>query len=75
MRRIIYAVLAAYLSIVIGAGVTLWYANYINRDSNQRWCDLLSTLDSAYSSTPPTTELGRRVAQSIDNLRRDFECG
>lgn len=44
------------------------------RESDRRWCDLLTTLDEAYSSTPPSTELGRRVAASIRTLRVQLDC-
>jgi hypothetical protein len=74
-----YGLLISYLSVFLMFGASILVATgnarNINRESDARWCDLLSTLDTAYSSTPPSTELGRRVAQSIDDLRTEFECG
>lgn len=46
-------------------------------DNNRRWCDLLTTLDDAYSAPgtpPPATPLGRRIAQSIHELTIEFGC-
>lgn len=45
------------------------------RESDRRWCDLLVTLDDAYrSGTPPTTEIGKRVAVAIHDLRAQLGC-
>lgn len=43
-------------------------------DNNRQWCELLIPLDKAYSSTPPATELGRKVAESIHKLHNNFGC-
>lgn len=44
------------------------------READRRWCQLLNTLDEAYSAVPPATELGRRVALAIHTLRVDLDC-
>ena len=44
------------------------------READQRWCALLTTLDDAYSTIPPTSELGRKVANAIHALRTDLNC-
>lgn len=66
------ACLASSLAVSI-AGVI--YTGLSTQDNNRQWCELLGTLDSAYSSTPPTTDLGRRVAGSIHTLNVRFGCG
>jgi uncharacterized protein involved in cysteine biosynthesis len=43
-------------------------------DNNRQWCELLSPLDKAYSSTVPATELGKKVAEAIHKLHNSFEC-
>lgn len=43
-------------------------------ENNRQWCELLTPLDNAYSSTPPATQLGRNVAAAIHKLRQSFEC-
>lgn len=46
-------------------------------ENSQKWCELLTTLDEAYNAMPqsrPQTELGKRVAASIHQLRVDFNC-
>lgn len=44
------------------------------READRRWCALLVTLDEAYSTVPPTSELGRRVANAIHTLRVELKC-
>lgn len=43
-------------------------------EADRRWCSVLNTLDKAYSSNTPTTELGRQVAESIHRLSVEFGC-
>jgi hypothetical protein len=44
------------------------------READRRWCELLGTLDDAYGSTPPSTDLGRRVAEAVHALRVGLDC-
>jgi len=68
-------------SLLTGAG-NLWYTNRLDKQSDsdneqndRKWCVLLTTMDDAYSSGPtPTTEVGRRIAAAIHNLRIDLGC-
>ncbi len=61
------------------AGVT--YTGFVDhrreaaeREADRRWCVLLVTLDEAYSSGTPSTELGRKVAAAVHTLRVDLDC-
>lgn len=75
VTMIVVAVLA------IGVG-NLWYTNRLdhqsdsdNEQNDRKWCTLLTTMDDAYSSGPaPTTEVGRRIAAAIHQLRIDLGC-
>lgn len=75
MIRLWYAVTALVLSCLVVAGVSVQYANYVDRKSNQRWCELLATLDDAYRATPPRSPAGKKVASDVVRLRKDFGCG
>lgn len=75
-RRVIVALIVVFLSVVaVGAGSML-YADYVNRESNQRWCGLVVTLDDAYRQSPqqPTTPIGKRIAEEMRKLRDGFGC-
>ncbi|MDG4784366.1 hypothetical protein O7626_41130 [Micromonospora sp. WMMD1102] len=80
-----YALLAVLLSVLAVSGATLAYTAHVqreaaaadraaDREADQRWCELLTVLDEAYGSTPPQTELGRRVADAVHQLRVGFNC-
>lgn len=66
--------LVAFLSSVVMTVIAVQYSNHVDQESNQRWCGLMSTLDTAYSDKPPSTDTGRRVAAEIKKLRHEFSC-
>lgn len=57
--------------LVAGAGIV--YTRHVQHQADQRWCDLLATLDQP--SQPATTERGRVVQQQIHRLRSELGCG
>lgn len=73
-RSLWYALLAAFLSSVVGSVAAIQYADHTNRVSERKWCALIVELDDAYRSQTPRTELGRSIAEAIRMLRRDFGC-
>lgn len=46
------------------------------RKADQRWCKLLVPLDDSYQTNPAiqSTELGRRVAAAIHDIREETDC-
>lgn len=46
------------------------------RKADQRWCKLLVPLDDSYQSNPniQATDIGRRVAAAIHEIRRETDC-
>lgn len=69
------------ISVVILLAGNVAYTTYVDskretaeRESDRRWCELLVELDTAYSATPPQTEIGRNVARSVHELRVSLEC-
>ena len=76
-----YALVVTVSSVALLALAGVLYTNYslgeadkTERENDRRWCQLLVTLDDAYSTVPPTSALGRRVADAIHALRTDLEC-
>lgn len=74
MIRLWYAISALVVSCLVVAGVSVQYANYVDRKSNQRWCQLLSTLDDTNTDQPPRGPAGEQFARDISQLRTDFGC-
>jgi len=73
-KGIIYAVLISLAASIVAAVVCIVYTGIVDRESNQQWCDLVVLLDKTYIETPPTTEIGRKVAEAMHTLRIRFEC-
>lgn len=76
-----YLLVMVCVSLVALAGINIAYTSYVDgqraeaeREADKRWCDLLTTLDSAYSATPPTTAVGRNVADAVRKLRLSLQC-
>jgi hypothetical protein len=63
----------------ITAGVVgIVAADRAARESEQRWCGVVTTLDEAYSgaatSTRPQTTIGKKLAEEVHTLRLEFHC-
>lgn len=56
------------------AGANLVYTNWVDRSSNRKWCELISTLDDSYKAARPQTAAGQKVAADIAKLRVDLGC-
>lgn len=72
MKR--WPLILAYVTAFVFALGSVQYANYVDTQSNQRWCQLLSVLNGAYKEAPPRTQTGRIVATAIHDLYIDFDC-
>jgi hypothetical protein len=73
-RTVLYlAILALLVAAAVGVN-SIIYANSVARQSNRNWCSLVANLDDAYHQQPPTTELGRKIAADMHNLRVRLGC-
>lgn len=84
--RFWYAIAVAFVACLLSAGGAIVYAGVVQRqaeqrteaeraESDRRWCALLTELDNAYHIKPgPTTDVGRKVAAEIHELRISFGC-
>jgi hypothetical protein len=73
-KSLLWALLISFLSSCVVSGAAMVAVYVSNADNNRQWCELLVTLDHAYSSTPPASELGRKVANAIGHLSTSFGC-
>lgn len=84
--RVAYAVIVAVVAFLAIAFAGVAYTNHVQSqaehraqaeraESDRRWCALLTELDNAYKGPPaPTTEVGRKVAAEVHQLRESFRC-
>lgn len=69
-----WATLILVVPLVVVAATNVWYVNYVQTESDARWCELLDVLHVAQEAESPESELGLRLASSIAYLRREFGC-
>lgn len=68
------ALVACLLVAAGSSAISIIYANAAARQSEQRWCGIVTTLDDAYRATPPQTPAGQKIAAEFAQLRHDFRC-
>lgn len=79
-QPIVYSLASIVLSVILIALVGGWYvkatADRAVRQSEQRWCAILSIYHDAYTNQPaPPTQTGRDVVNQLEKLYTDFHCG
>ncbi|MFY1658584.1 hypothetical protein [Micromonospora sp. WMMD1274] len=55
-------------------GAAILYTNASARQSEQQWCEVLTTLDDIYREIPPRTPQERKLAAAIHQQRAGFGC-
>lgn len=73
-RKWIVAQVMFCISMMLLAGVSIQYANYVDRKSNQSWCELINFYTDYYNKTPPATELQKRQAELMHNQAKSLGC-
>lgn len=68
-----WSVLMVLVVAVLVAGAGVVYTRHAQRESDRRWCELLTTLDQP--GAPATTERGRLIQQQIHRLHAELGCG
>lgn len=66
-------VMVLAFAVIVAAGSIL-YSNHVARESERKWCGLVTSLDDAYRAAPPQSQLGQKLARDIYQLRVDFHC-
>lgn len=69
-----HVLLIVLIAAIASAAAAMVYANRAARDSEHKWCGIVTTLDDAYRETPPQSPAGRRIAVDLAELRREFDC-
>ena len=74
-----WAIAVVVVCVVSLAIVGVLYTNRVARESEQKWCGIVVTLDDSYSvprppNAPPLTPAGERIIKEMRRLRTDFHC-
>jgi hypothetical protein len=73
-RKLVIAVLTAFVVLFIGLLASFQYANYVDRRSNKVWCGIVVLFDDTYKKSPPTFDTGKILAKEFVRIRQDFTC-
>lgn len=81
LRRFTYALCALGVASILIGIIAIMYANHVGDQAYNRsqtnlrqLCSIVVTLDDTYRQTPPTSELGRKIAAEFDALRVHLGC-
>lgn len=67
--------LIAYAAVMLVLIFGVLYTNHVQRQSEQKFCTVVTLVVSAYDSNPPpTTQLGLELEQDYRDLQRQLGC-
>ena len=73
-RSVMYALVVVFLTVLAVMVLSIWYSNRVQQESNRNWCSLVTNLDDAYKQNPPSSPVGKKIAQDMHNLRQRLGC-
>jgi Flp pilus assembly pilin Flp len=73
-KAVIYALILTLIAVLAVGAMSIVYANHVATASNRNWCSLVVTLDDAYRQQPPQSDLGRKIAADMHQLRARLHC-
>lgn len=73
-RKLIIFATTIFASMLIMTILSIQWASYIDRRSNQRWCGIVNLFNDTYETTPPTNDIGRKLEIEFKHLETDFKC-
>lgn len=73
-RKLIFASFISYICMLIMTVSSIQWANYVDRRSNQRWCNIVKLIDDGNAANPPPTKREQDFAIEIRILRENFDC-
>ena len=73
-RKWIVAQVMFCVSMMLLAGAAIQYAGYVDRKSNQSWCELIDFYNDYYKKNPPATELQRQQAELMKKQSQRLGC-
>lgn len=74
-RRLLTTILLVFVSLLIGVGASMFYTNYVDRNSNQAWCDIINGLHDRYDALPVgSSPEAEQFARHIAILKDRYDC-
>ncbi len=73
-RKTVITIISVFVCLMVGIIASFQYANYVDRQSNQKWCGVVTLFNESYKEIPPTTDLGRKISAAMLQLEGEFKC-
>lgn len=71
---VVIAIGMMFATMLVMTALNIFYADHLNRQSNNNFCDIVVTVNDAYRDNPPSTDLGRKLQQNYADLERRLQC-
>jgi hypothetical protein len=69
--RVLITGLLAFMLLV---SFNIWYTNYVQRQSDQRWCELIPSLDDRYQALNTEDPEAIRFRGQVNRIRKSLPC-
>lgn len=66
--------LIVYIAIFVMFAGNVLYATYSVRENGRKFCAIITTVNDAYATEEPKTELGIKLKNDYRQLERDLDC-
>lgn len=74
-KKWVKTALAICLGLAVGLGTSFAYTNYVDRKSNQVWCDVINPLVTRYQKLPPNSDPDAiRFLLAIEHVKSKYHC-
>lgn len=73
-RRAIATQITVWLVLFIGILASFQYSNYVDRRSNQDWCEIVTIFNDTYKEVPPPTDTGKKFQRAFHTLGDKYKC-
>lgn len=73
-RQLLGAVIALFVTLGLMIGVSILYTNYVDRQSNQAWCELFNGLDKRYQALQNPDPDAIEFRQQLARLKDKYDC-
>lgn len=74
-RKILTTFALVFVSLILAVGASMLYTDYVDRRSNQAWCDIIRGLHTRYQSLPKSSPPeAHEFARQIGILKDRYSC-
>jgi hypothetical protein len=73
-KKLVVTAVIAYVCLVIGVILSVQWASYVDRRSNQRLCGVITISNDIYRTSPPPSDVKKKLSTAMEKLQSDYKC-